>query len=342
MEKFNAQTITLKNGEVTHYYEGGSSHGTPMIFLHGWPDIAETWIHQLTHFASSGKYRVIAPDMRGYGNSSAPAADRRSYSLEVLATELVDFATQLNIKRAVWVAHDWGCGVVNALAAHHPELFLAMVDIAVPYRSVEFGLAHLKTLINRDLYPEDEYEWGQFDYMRYYELHPDAGAKRFESPDHIDRIVKALYVKCDPSKHGQRSFSSTIIRDGGWFGGNADNCPDIPLAYTSIDEHHLANLLKSHKKHGFFGPTSYYLNSDVNAEYAKSEKNHGVLDFPVLFIDAKHDPICSPSVAPKMAELQRECCKDLTYETVESGHWAQLEKPDDVNTIIGKWLADKI
>lgn len=342
MEKFNSQTITLKNGEVTHYYEGGSPDGTPLIFIHGWPDIAETWIHQFNHFSSSGKYRVIAPDMRGYGNSSAPTADKRSYSLEVLATELVDFAAQLSIKQAVWVAHDWGCGVVNALAGHYPELFLAMVNIAVPYRTIELGLNHLKTLVNRDLYPEDEYEWGQFDYMRYYELHPEASIKMFEEKDHIERITKALYAKSNPAKHGERSFSSTIIRDGGWFGGNAKNCPDIPLAYTSLDEHHLANLVKSHKKNGFFGPTAYYLNSDVNAEYTKSAKNNGVLEFPVLYIDAKHDGICSPSTSSKMAELQRQTCKDLKYETVESGHWAQMEKPDQVNEIIAKWLGDKI
>jgi soluble epoxide hydrolase/lipid-phosphate phosphatase len=169
MDAYEAHDLSLKNGEKTHYYEGGSKDGTPLIFIHGWPDLAETWKRQLSHFASQGTYRVIAPDMRGYGNSSAPQINA-NYSLEALVAEQVELAEQLGIKKAVWIGHDWGCGVVNALAAHHPELFLGLAVLSVPYRSIELGLNHLKTLINRDIYPEDEYEWGQFAYMKYYEL----------------------------------------------------------------------------------------------------------------------------------------------------------------------------
>ncbi|KAF2848616.1 alpha/beta-hydrolase [Plenodomus tracheiphilus IPT5] len=339
MENFKSNTLTHKNGEITNYYEGGSPDGIPLVFLHGWPDIAESWIHQLTYFSSTGKYRVTAPDMRGYGDSTAPKT-KRSYSLEVLVQELIELAAHLNIKKAVWVAHDWGCGPNAALAAHHPELYLGLASLAVPYRTAELGLNHIKTLINRDLYPEDEYEWGQWDYMRYYELHPEESIKSFEA--NIDRITPALYVKADPRTHGQRSRNSRVQRDGGMFGGHPENIPEIPLAKTSLTEHHLANLLKSHKKHGFFPPTAWYLNHDVNEEYSKSEKNGGVLEFPVLFIDAKYDSVCSPSVSPKLAEPQKEACKDLTYETVEAAHWLQLEKPDDVNRVLEKWLNEKI
>lgn len=50
--------------------------------------------------------------------------------------------------------------MVSALAAHHPDLFLGLVVISVPYRSLELGLDFIKTLVNRDIYPEYEYEWG--------------------------------------------------------------------------------------------------------------------------------------------------------------------------------------
>jgi soluble epoxide hydrolase/lipid-phosphate phosphatase len=339
MESYEAHDITHKNGEITHYYEGGSKDGIPLIFLHGWPDLAETWKHQISYFSKQGKYRVIAPDMRGYGGSSAPK-DKRGYSLEVLVPELVDFAEQLKIKKAVWVAHDWGCGPNNALAAHHPELFIAMANLAVPYRSVELGLDHLKSIVNRELYPEDEYEWGQWAYMRYYELYPEKSAKSFEG--HLDTITKAMYMKHDPSQHGQPSPLSKILKDDGWFQGHPEKIPDIPLEYTSLDESLLKNLIESHQKHGFFPPTAWYLNHDVNTEYSKSEKNGGVLEFPYLFIDAKHDAVCSPSTTPKFKEVQANAVKDLTYETVEAAHWCQLEKPDDVNAALEKWLKAKV
>jgi soluble epoxide hydrolase/lipid-phosphate phosphatase len=271
----------------------------------------------------------------GYGDSSAPA-EKRAYSLEVLVPELVEFATKLGVTKAVWIGHDWGCGLVNALAAHYPELFLGLVVMAVPYRSLELGLDFLKTLINREIYPHDQYEWGQFSYMRYYELHPEECVKSFEGE--VEKITKVKYMRHDPSKYGQPAALSNCLKDGGWFGGHPEKLPDVPLENTLIDESLYRKLLKSYKDHGYYPPTAYYLNHDVNAEYAKSEKNGGVLEFPVLYIDPKHDAICSPSTTPKFQEVQSKVCHDLTYKTIESGHWVQLEKPKETNKAVAKWL----
>jgi soluble epoxide hydrolase/lipid-phosphate phosphatase len=339
MEAYTACDIKHKNGETTHYYEGGNKAGIPLIFIHGWPDLAETWKHQLAHFSAQSAYRIIAPDMRGYGGSTAPK-DKRAYSLEVLVGEMVDFANQLGIKKAVWIGHDWGVGVVNALAAHHPELCIALAVLAVPYHTVEYGLEYIKKLLNRDIYPEEKYEWGQWAYMRYYELEPEKSAREFEG--HIEKITKIMYSKHDPRNHGKPSPNADVLKDGGWFKGHPELLPDVPLEYTSLDESLLKNLLASHQAHGFFPPTAWYLNHDVNAEYAKSAKNDGVLEFPVLFIDAKHDSVCSPSTTPKFKEVQAEFTKDLTYETIEAGHWVQLEKPTEVNAAIEKWLKAKV
>jgi soluble epoxide hydrolase/lipid-phosphate phosphatase len=336
MDSLTAGDITHKNGEVTHYYEGGSKDGTPLIFIHGWPDIAESWKHQLSHFAAGSKYRVIAPDMRGYGDSTAPRK-KESYALGVLVPELVEFADKLGIIKAIWIAHDWGCGVVNALAAHYPELFIAMACLAVPYHSLELGLEHLKSCINRDIYPESETEWGNWEYQRYYELAFEQAVKTFE--DYTERITKVLYRKSDPSTYGKPGPMSRTLRDGGWFGGHPEKLPDIPLENTSLDESLYSNLLKSKKKHGFFGADAYYLNHAANAEYAKSAKNGGVLEFPVLYIDPKYDGVCSAGVQPKLAEGQKKYTRNLTYVTIESGHWVQLEKPKEVNEALDKWLA---
>lgn len=338
MQSLDAHDVTLKNGERTHYYEGGNKIGTPLIFIHGWPDIAETWKHQLSFFSAQDAYRVIAPDMRGYGGSSSPA-DKRAYSLEVLVSELVELATKLGINKAVWIGHDWGCGVVSALAAHHPELFLGLVVMAVPYRSLELGLEFLKTQVNREIYPEDQHEWGQFSYMRYYELHTEQSVKSFESE--VEKITKVLHLRHDPSKYGQPAATSGVLENGGWFGGHPEQLPDVPLESTLLDESLYRNLLRSHKDHGFFPPTAYYLNHEVNAEYAKREKNGGVLEFPVLFIDAKHDATCSPSTTPKFREIQSKFCRDLKYETIESAHWVQLEKPKETSEAVAKWLRVK-
>lgn len=338
MDFLTIAKLTHTNGETTRYYEGGSKDGTPLIFIHGWPDLAQTWHHQLKHFTSGSlgsKYRVLALDMRGYGGSSAPN-DKTAYSLENLSNELVDFASQVGIKQAVWIGHDWGCGVVSALAAHHPELFLGLALLAVPYRTIELGLDYLVSLVNREIYPEDEYPYGQFEYIKKYETSPEESVNSYLAVD-VKKLVKVLYMRHNPDLYGKPGRTSRTLRDG-WFNRKPENIPDVPLAYTSLDEPLFDALVESHSQHGFFGATSYYLNNEANAQFAKSEVNGGVLEFPVLYIDAKHDSICSTTTSPGMGESQQKFTKDLTYEVIEAAHWVQLEKPKETNEALEKWL----
>src|ERR1700735_3850415 len=65
---------------TTHYWEAGPVDGPLMIFLHGWPEIGLMWRAQVEAFASEG-WRCVAPDMRGYGGSSAPT-DSKAYALQ--------------------------------------------------------------------------------------------------------------------------------------------------------------------------------------------------------------------------------------------------------------------
>ena len=73
----NASNLTVRTfstlRHTTRYLEAGPADGPLMIFLHGWPEIGLMWRTQIEAFASEG-WRCVAPDLRGYGGSSAPAA----------------------------------------------------------------------------------------------------------------------------------------------------------------------------------------------------------------------------------------------------------------------------
>ena len=62
---------------------------------------------------------------------------------------------------------------------------------------------------------------------------------------------------------------------------------------------------------------------------------------PVLFIAGRYDITCE-SVESRLADAMRESCDDLTFETVDSGHWMAQEKPDRVNAILTGWLAERL
>ena len=86
-----------------------------MIFLHGWPGIGLIWRAQLEAFAADG-WHCVAPDLRGYGGSSAPAAND-AYTNEQVVADMAELHDHLGGKPAVWGGHDWGSVVAGELAA---------------------------------------------------------------------------------------------------------------------------------------------------------------------------------------------------------------------------------
>lgn len=102
-----------------------------MIFVHGWPEIGLMWRAQIEAFASEG-WRCVAPDMRGYGGSSAPDPSE-AYALREIVKDMVELHDCLGARSAIWVGHDLGSPVVGALAAHHAKRSRGVVFASVPY-----------------------------------------------------------------------------------------------------------------------------------------------------------------------------------------------------------------
>ena len=117
------------NGIFLHVTELGD--GPAVIFCHGFPDTSYTWRQQMKAIASSG-YRAIAPDMRGYGRSSAPS-DSALYTPLHTAGDLVGLLDALNIPSAVIVGHDWGATHAWNAAMMRPDRFNAVFCLSVPY-----------------------------------------------------------------------------------------------------------------------------------------------------------------------------------------------------------------
>jgi pimeloyl-ACP methyl ester carboxylesterase len=117
------------NGISLHFVEEGD--GPAVLFCHGFPDTSYTWRRQMEAVASIG-YRAIAPDMRGYGRSSAPA-DPALYTPLHTAGDLVGLLDALRISRAVLVGHDWGATHSWNAAMMRPDRFAAVFCLSVPY-----------------------------------------------------------------------------------------------------------------------------------------------------------------------------------------------------------------
>jgi pimeloyl-ACP methyl ester carboxylesterase len=117
------------NGISLHVTEQGQ--GPAVLFCHGFPDTAYTWRRQMDAIASAG-YRAIAPDMRGYGRSSAPL-DATLYTPLQTAGDLIGLLDALQIPSAVLVGHDWGATHAWNAALMRPDRFQAVFCLSVPY-----------------------------------------------------------------------------------------------------------------------------------------------------------------------------------------------------------------
>ncbi|MEN8114454.1 MAG: alpha/beta hydrolase [Actinomycetota bacterium] len=106
--------------------------GPAVLFIHGFPELAYSWRHQIPALAEAG-FRAIAYDQRGYGGSSKPG-NVEAYSLVELVADAVGLLDVLGIERATLVGHDWGSIVVWTAALVHPERVERVVSLNVPYR----------------------------------------------------------------------------------------------------------------------------------------------------------------------------------------------------------------
>jgi pimeloyl-ACP methyl ester carboxylesterase len=117
------------NGITLHFIEEGD--GPVVIFCHGFPDTSYSWRRQMKAVATAG-YRAIAPDMRGYGRSSAPA-DANLYTPLHTTGDLIGLLDSLEIASAVLVGHDWGATHAWNAAMMRPDRFTAVFCLSVPY-----------------------------------------------------------------------------------------------------------------------------------------------------------------------------------------------------------------
>jgi pimeloyl-ACP methyl ester carboxylesterase len=117
--------MTTVNGIQMHYVIGG--HGDPVVLLHGWPETWYEWRHVMPSLAKN--YTVIAPDLRGLGDSSKPVT---GYDGKTVAEDIHQLVGKLGFKTIFLVGHDIGTFIVYSYAAAHPSEVKALAVMEAP------------------------------------------------------------------------------------------------------------------------------------------------------------------------------------------------------------------
>lgn len=120
------QTIRVGEVDLNVFVSG---EGPAILLLHGFPDSNALWRKVAPTLVQAG-YRVVAPDQRGFGLSSAPEGVVH-YRVEHIVGDAVGLLDQLGIDRAHVVGHDWGAVIGWLLAGNHPERLHSLTAVSV-------------------------------------------------------------------------------------------------------------------------------------------------------------------------------------------------------------------
>jgi pimeloyl-ACP methyl ester carboxylesterase len=139
-------------GDVRMFYtdDNAGNDGIPLLLVHGLGADSDDWIWHLPALAKD--HRVIAPDLRGHGHTSAPAA---GYRPRELAGDLLRLLDHLGVERVIAVGHSLGTLLVSILAVEHPDRIQALVCVDPGYgqpTEVAAGFPKIIEAMRRDPY----------------------------------------------------------------------------------------------------------------------------------------------------------------------------------------------
>lgn len=299
------------NGIELFLREAGE--GRLVVLCHGWPELSYSWRHQIPALASAG-FHVVAPDMRGYGRSSAPS-EISAYSIFDMVGDMVGLVTALGEKTAVIIGHDWGAPVAWHAALFRPDIFTAVAGLSVPPplrgRGRPLDMLRQNGITNF--------------YWQYFQT-PGVAEAEFE------RDVRLTFR----TLLGPRGFSdpatATFIQPGKGFLGGAPADAPLPSWISDADIDHFA---ETYRKSGFRGGLNWYRNLDRNWDLTAPWQDARIHQ-PSLFIAGSNDAVITGLIGAKRVNELERVLTDLKGKLIieGAGHWVQQERPDEVNAAL--------
>jgi pimeloyl-ACP methyl ester carboxylesterase len=305
------------NGLRMHVLDEGQ--GPLVILVHGFPETSHSWRHQLSALAAAG-FRAVAPDMRGYGQTEAPA-DVECYSVFDLVGDLIGLLDALGEPQAIVVGNDWGSTVAWQAALIRPDRFRGVAAIGVPM------------MVNPPLPPTRIFPRTE-DSLHYTLYFQDIGVGEAELERDIEATLRKLLFgaswEAGPRREGDGTpnpFGMVSRRDG-----YLASLPEPAALPHWLTEEDLETFVRAFRASGFRGGLNYYRNLDRNWYLQRSLAGRKV-EVPALYLTGEQDtglniPGMSDLIAAMPALVPH---LRASVFIPDCGHWAPQEKPDDLS-----------
>lgn len=294
-----SRRVTAPDGVSLHVVEAGPADGRALVLLHGFPELGYSWRHQIPVLAEAG-YRVLVPDMRGFGLSDAPSAVE-AYATDVLTADVLALLDDVGAEQGIVIGHDWGADVAWKTAWMHPQRVAAVAGLSVPFAPRAPGppLEIMRRHLGEDFYMV----W-------------------FQEPGVADAAL---------ARDVRRTLATPRVWDAEWVEQEGE-APPTPK-FMSDEEFNV--YVEAFERTGFTGGLSYYRNLDRNWERTAPFQERRI-EQPALFLTGERDPVRSfmPTEAMNGWVTDLRACVVVPG----AGHWVNQEAPEEVNRALLDWL----
>ena len=355
----------ISTGLNVHYLEASlnkhKEQKQPIVLLlHGFPELSFSWRKIMPILAKEG-FKVIAPDMRGYGLTSGGGkkynSDISEYRLMSLSTDIISFLSSLNISKVdLLVGHDAGSSVAGVSAMIRPDIFRSVVMMSAPYT----GAPDIKTdlliedSIHNDLenlsMPRKHYQW-------YYST-PEANKDMHLEKKELHKFLRAYYHMKSADWANNKPYEL-----GFW---TAENLAKMPEYYIMKSNENMVQAVMRHFpkdrnfenwltdqeldvyansffKNSFQPALNWYrcMTSPIQNNDLKIFSNKKI-EVPSCFIAGEKDwgIFQKPGALEKM---ENDLCINYCGRHIlkNAGHWVQQENPDDVSKTLLEFYKNK-
>jgi pimeloyl-ACP methyl ester carboxylesterase len=315
--------LLVENGDVTLRVEvEGDGDGPTILCVHGWPELAHSWRHQVAHFAARG-HRVAAMDVRGYGGSSVPAEVDR-YTLRELAGDVAAVAARVSDEPVVLFGHDWGAPIAYHTAIRHPDRVRAVAGLSVPH-TPPMPLSLL------DLF--DQLYADRFFYMLHFQA---PGVVEAEFAVDLRAALKKVYFALS----GQAPANSLLSNEprGTPLLEVLPEPPAGPLSFLSDED--LDPSVRAFEASGMVGAFNRYRALALEVE-SSADIVGATVTQPSCFIGGALDVVRAMIPGVDSFAAPGGGCTDFRGSTIidGAGHWVQQEAPVETNAALDAFIA---
>ena len=294
-----------------------------VILCHGFPGLWFSWYRQIPVLAAGG-YRVIAPDMRGMGQTDAPLLPE-NYSVDHISSDLLGLMKVCEVKEAILVGIDFGAFAIQDFALRYPDRVAGLICLENP------AAPH-----NPDKKPLTEYrEMGEkhFLHIEYFRTPPRADNELSAAPREFLRKV-FWYLS------GEANYFDVFKHPPGTSYLDAMNEPP-PLPWPWLSEIELEFFVSQYARSGFTGGLNWYRSMDLKWEQRKPYE--GVQsELPAYFIGSELDVDLEGFHGEDPIGLMRAIFPNLKGVAMipKVGHMMPLEDSNSLNEQLIEYLSD--